>query len=147
MALAVAALVAGEGGEVHIGPGEFDLAGLEITLGAPVLIEGSGLDATILRNPGTIRLSEALTVTDLTFSGGTAVDLKANSPEGKTLQGLRIERCAFEDGTVAISTGKDPVGNARDTRRRPAMSFQSRTRRSSRPSALAVRWKTSPDHS
>ncbi len=98
------------GGAISIGPGEFDLQGLDVDLSAPVSIVGAGADATTLMNPGTIRFTDSLTVRDLTFSGGDGIVLKPDSPEGNVLDGVMIERCRFIDGITAISTHKDPVG-------------------------------------
>ncbi len=103
-----------DGGEIRVGPGSFDMAGYGIDLNVPVQVAGAGRAATTLLNPGTIQFTAGLVVRDLTFSGGDGITLKPGSPEGNVLAGVLIERCNFQDGTVAISTGKDPVGAITD---------------------------------
>jgi hypothetical protein len=107
-------VVADEGGAISIGPGVFDLQGLSITLEHPTTIEGAGSDRTTLQNPGTITFTSSLTVRDLRFTGGRGITLKPFVPEGGRLDGVLIERCAFEDSRTgdrgAIGTSKDPKG-------------------------------------
>lgn len=107
-------LVAEGGGAVLIGPGLFDLGGFSTTLEHPATIQGAGGDQTTIQNPATITFTSSLTVRDLRFAAGRGITLKPFAPEDGKLDGVLIERCAFEDSRTgdrgAIGTSKDPKG-------------------------------------
>ena len=86
---------AADGDTIRIKPGTHNLADFIDTIDRSLTLIGEDRETTILTKGRLVTITKSLTLKQLTFSGGPGFRL--SPPKGKTLDGMLVENCVFEN--------------------------------------------------